>query len=167
MNNNNNQENKPLIKKEDFNITEQNWLMLKGIEQGKTVKDAYYAAGYEGKDDNAAYQMYWKLKKKLEMVYEADNVDSLRLKIEAKKILDMKVDERPIKPEVKLRAIETLAKLTESAKNEAKAISPFIIQKFESGSTAQIQVDKRHPTAIEPIDVVPSDVRDEEDRSLD
>ena len=47
----------------------------------------------------------------------------------AKKILDMPVEDKPIKPETQLKAIETLAKLTESKKAESKSISPFIVFK--------------------------------------
>lgn len=121
------------LKRKDFdNITERNWLMLKAIEKGKTIQEAYRTAGYEG-GYSAAYQLYAKLKKKLEMVYDADNVDSLRLKIAAKKILDMEVEDRPIKPETKLKAIETLHKLQEKDRQEAKVISPFIVFKATDG----------------------------------
>ena len=126
-------------KKIDLGITEANWLLLKAIEKGMTIKDAYKYAGYKGEDSNAPYQLYHRLKKKLEAVYEADNVDSLHLKIEAKKILDMEVQKGPIRPEVKLKAIETLAKLTEHGKTEAKTISPFIVFKADDVQISQVK----------------------------
>jgi translation initiation factor IF-3 len=148
-----NKDNKAISKKKEAQLTEQNWAMLKHIENGKKIKDAYKLAGYTGTHPHEAYQMYYRVKKKLEAVYEADNIDSLRLKIAAKKILDMKVEDKPIRPEVKLRAIETLAKLTEKAKTEIKTISPFIIQKFESGSKNEIQTNKDKIIDIKPIKI--------------
>lgn len=128
-----NDKDKALKKLEDVTITERNWLMLKEIEKGKSIRDAYYAAGYKCKDYNGPYEFYHGLRKKLEQVYEADNIDSLRLKIAAKKILDMKVEDKPVKPETHLKAIETLAKLTESKKTEQRTISPFIVFKTADG----------------------------------
>lgn len=124
---------KAITKKDDFGITEQNWLMLKAIEKGKSVKESYKMAGYKGEDNNAPYQLYHRLKKKMEMVYDADNVDSLRLKIAAKAVLDMQVEDKPIKPETKLKAIETLHKLQDGERKEARVISPFIIFKDTDG----------------------------------
>jgi hypothetical protein len=135
---NDNNENKQITKKDDLELTERNWLLLKYIEKGHKVKEAYRLAGYKG-NDNQAYHLYWRLKKKLEMVYTADNVDSLRLKMEAKKILDMPVEAKPIKPETRLKAIDTLSRLTESKKEERKLISPFIVFKAENGQISASQ----------------------------
>jgi len=132
-------EDKSLKKKDNIELTESNFLMLKHIEHGKKVKDAYELVYGKGKNPQAPYQMYHRIKKKLEMVYEADNVDSLRLKIEAAKIMNMKVEDKPVKPEVKLKAIETLARLTDSKKEEKKVISPFIIFKAEDGQISASQ----------------------------
>lgn len=116
--------------KNEINITEGNWLFLKHIQQGKKVWEAHQLAGYKG-DKSAAYNLYYHLRKKLELVYEADNVDSLRLKIEAKKILDMPVEDKPIKPETRLKAIETLHKLQDKDKIEKRQISPFVVLKTD------------------------------------
>jgi hypothetical protein len=143
-------ENKEIIKKNNAELTERNWLLLKGIEQGKTIQEAYQAAGYKG-DYNAAYQMYWKLKKKLELVYQSDNTDSLRLQIAAKKIADMPIKEKEIKAETKLKAIETLSRLQGQEKNDKKLISPFIVFKAEDGqiSASQGQVIEAKQVEIE------------------
>jgi hypothetical protein len=146
------EQTKAIVKKDSINITEQNWLMLKHIREGKKVWEAHQLAGYKG-DKSAAYNLWYKLQKKFEMILDADEVGSFRLKVEAKKILDMKVEDRPIKPETKLKAIETLHKLQDKETREAKNISPFIIQKFETGSKSQIQVDKKEIVDIKPIEV--------------
>lgn len=132
-----NNNDKAVQKKLNVELTEQNFLMLKHIQAGRTVKDAYHLAGYKGTNPHQPYQMYHRLKKRLEQVYDADNVDSLRLKIEAKRILDMEVEDRPIKPEVKLKAIETLNRLQDKEKTEAKQISPFIVFKADDVQIAQ------------------------------
>lgn len=142
---NENTEGKEIAKKEDFELTDRNWLMLKEIEKGHKVKDAYRLAGYKGKD-NAAYVLYWKLKAKLEQVYESDNVDSLRLKMAAKKILDMPVRDEPVKPEVKLKAIETLHKLQERTKTSEKAISPFVVFKADNVEISQSESKRKEPS---------------------
>jgi len=135
--------------KKEIQLTDKNFTMLKHIQAGRTVKDAYTLAGYEGSNPQAPYQLYSKLKKKLELVYDADNVDSLRLKIEAKKILDMQVEDKPVKPEVKLKAIETLYKLQDKDKKESKSISPFIVFKADGdkmqASTGQVIDVKEEP----------------------
>lgn len=141
------EQSKAISKKEQFNITESNWLMLKYIQEGKKVWEAHQLAGYKG-DKSAAYNLYHKLKKKLEKVYEADNVDSLRLKIEAKKILDMEVDDRPIKPEVKLKAIETLNKLSDHERIESRSITPFIVFKDDGG---QISASQGKVIEVDPV----------------
>ena len=117
MKDNTNKEEKAL------EITDQNWLMYKHIQSGKSVKDSYHLAGYKGKNSQAPYQLYHKLKKKLEQIWDADNADSLRLKMEAKKIMDMPLKETSIKAETKLKAIETMYKLQDKEKKEAKTIS--------------------------------------------
>jgi len=151
-------ENKDIEKKNNNSLTERNWLMLKSIEKGNTVQEAYREAGYQG-DYNAAYQMYWKLKKKLELVYDSNNTDSLRLKIEAKKILDMPMKDDKIKPEVKLKAIETLYKLSGQEKQEKRTISPFIVFKSDGKDSKADSVK-----IIEPIEV--EDLRDKEDSEV-
>lgn len=147
------------IKKEikDITITDQNWLMYKHIQAGRTVKEAYALAGYKGNNPQAPYQLWHKLNKKFEVIWDADNADSLRLKMEAKKIADMPLKDTQIKAETKLKAIETLHKLQDKEKKEAKTISPFIIQKFENGSTAKIEVDKKEVVDVKPIDVEKDD----------
>lgn len=121
-----------ITKSVNIELTPQNWLMLKHIEKGKSVRDSYYLAGYKGDDYNAPYKLYQRLKKKLELVYDADNVDSLRLKIAAKSILDMPIEDKPIKAETRLKAIETLSKLSDLRKVESKAISPFLVFKADN-----------------------------------
>ena len=147
----NNEESKQL-KRNDFNdITQRNWLMLKELEKGKTIQEAYRNAGYEG-EYSAAYQMYHKLKKKLELVYDANNVDSLRLKIAAKKILDMEVEDKPVKAETKLKAIETLHKLQNKESEEKKAISPFIVFKESDGKIRASEGKVVHAEVIKSAD---------------
>ena len=141
--------NKDIQKKEEIALTERNWLMLKEIEKGKTIKDAYYAAGYKGKGENVPYEFYHRLKKKLEVVYEADNIDSLRLKIRAKKILDLPLEDKPVKAETHLKAIETLARLTEKEKKEAKSISPFIVFKADNVEITKGSKEITDPKIIE------------------
>lgn len=132
MTENTNNASKAISKKETWDITDKNWLMLKHIQEGKKIYEAHQLAGYTG-TKSAAYNLYHQLKKKLEKVYEADNVDSLRLKIAAKKILDMPVEDKPIKPETQLKAIETLHKLQDKDKEDKKVISPFIVFKSTDG----------------------------------
>ncbi len=135
---------KAITKKEEVTITERNWLMLKHIQTGKKVWEAHKLAGYEG-DKSAAYNLWHKLQKKLEMVYDADNTSSLRLKIAAKKILDMEVENKPIKPETQLKAIETLHKLSDNERKEARVISPFIVFKSSDGQIQASQVIEAIP----------------------
>ena len=149
MTNNDNMEDKSLIKKDNVELTEQNWLMYKYIQQGMTVKDAYANAGYKGKNPQAPYQLYHKLKKKLEIIWDSDNADSLRLKMEAKKIADMPLKEKEIKAETKLKAIETLYKLQGGEKTEKKTISPFIVFKAEDGKVSASQGQVIDVTEVE------------------
>ena len=56
------EKDKSITKKNDIELTEQNYLLLKYIQQGNTVKEAYKMAGYKGKNLQAPYQLYYKLK---------------------------------------------------------------------------------------------------------
>lgn len=145
MKDNTNKEEKAL------EITDQNWLMYKHIQSGKSVKDSYHLAGYKGKNSQAPYQLYHKLKKKLEQIWDADNADSLRLKMEAKKIMDMPLKETSIKAETKLKAIETMYKLQDKEKKEAKTISPFIV--FKANGDEIRATEAKVITATEVIEV--------------
>lgn len=147
MNNNTVKDNKQI------DITDQNWLMYKHIQSGKSVKESYHLAGYKGKNAQAPYQLYHKLKKRLELIWDADNADSLRLKMEAKKIMDMPVKEKEIKAEVKLKAIETLYKLQDKERKDAKTISPFIVFKTSSDEIQASNTKVIQAQVIEPIDV--------------
>jgi len=133
--------NKDIINndKKDVELTEQNWLMYKHIQAGRTIKEAYELAGYKGSSIQAPYQVYNKMKKKLEMIWDSDNADSLRLKMEAKKIADMPVKEKEIKAETKLKAIETLHKLQGNDVKKEKSISPFIVFKAQDGKVEALE----------------------------
>ena len=136
--------------KNETTLTDKNWAMLKAIEQGKSIKDAYSIAGYTGIGLNTPYEFYNKLKKRLELVYDADNIDSLRLKIRAKRILDLPIEDKPVKPETHLKAIETLARLTDERKTDARVISPFIILKSPDGKFEAVKGKVIDVTPIDP-----------------
>lgn len=125
--------------KNEIELTEQNWLMFKYIQAGKTVKDAYKLAGYLGTSIQAPYQVYKIMKKKIEAIWDADNADSLRLKMETKKIADMPLRETTIKAETKLKAIETLHKLQDKDNKTGRVITPFIVFKDNGGQITASQ----------------------------
>lgn len=120
-----------------FELTDQNILFLKHIAGGMKVKDAYKAAGYESLLPNVPYQFYWKLKKKLEALVEADNLDGLRLRLELSKIINLPLasPENPhgISVGDKLKAIKTTHEIVEGkGKLDSKpTITAFIVQRTE------------------------------------
>lgn len=120
-----------------FELTEANILFLKHIQSGMKVKDAYKAAGYESLLPNVPYQFYWKLKKKLEALVEADNLDGLRLRLELSKIINLPLAslENPhgISVGDKLKAIKVTHEIVEGkGRNDTKpTITAFVVQRFE------------------------------------
>jgi len=130
------EENKlPAEKERQFDITEKNILFLKHIQSGLSVKDAYKMAGYEGTTEQEPYNFYWRLKKRLNAVIEADSLDDLRLRLELSKILKRPLkDEDPVKGITvteKLRAIEVTDKIVNGkhATNSMPAITAFVFNR--------------------------------------
>lgn len=122
-----------------FEITEQNILFLKHLQSGMSVKNAYKMAGYEGNSPNEPYNFYWRLKKRLNAVIEADSLDDLRLRSELAKIINLplKFDKDSTEPGLtvkeKLKAIETADKIVngKGKMDNKPSITAFVVQRFE------------------------------------
>lgn len=77
--------------KKEVELTEQNWLMLKYLREGKRIREAYSLAGYTG-SANACYQLYHILKGKLKEIVEADGFNKTRLAIEMEKLISLPLE---------------------------------------------------------------------------
>lgn len=133
-----------------FELTDANVVFLKHIQAGMKVKDAYKMAGYQSELPNVPYQFYWKLKKKLEALVEADTLDGLRLRLELSKIISLPLagvsNSQGITVADKLKAIKTTHEIVEGrGKMDNKpSITAFIVHRHEA---------KPEPIQPAPIDV--------------
>jgi len=125
----------------DLALTDQNWSFLRYIEEGYKVKDAYKMAGYQGEAPNTPYDFYYRLKKKLQAIVEADSMDSLRLRVRLDKILNMPLAYEKVSVKDHLKAIELAHKITGQEKTEKPQISAFIVNRYNEPLKADVEVE--------------------------
>lgn len=82
-------ENKAIEPKKELELTEGNWKFIKHLREGFKVKEAYIMAGYESRDENAPYQLYHRLKRRIAEIIEADGFDKVRLAQDFEKVLSL------------------------------------------------------------------------------
>lgn len=144
----------PNQSKKEPELTEQNWLMLKYLREGKRVREAYTLAGYKGTGE-ACYHLYQTIKGKLREIVEADGFNKTRLAIEMDKILSLPLDlsKTEVTLSEKLKSIRLANQiLTEDAqKNPQATFTMIVIQNEPMGTKGPQGVNG------DIVDVVPLD----------
>jgi len=133
-------------------LTEQNLKFLSHLQAGLSVKDAYQMAGYEGKSSGAPYLLYQSLKERLQVIVDADGVDSLRLRLKVQKILDLPLEDQKISAKTLLKAVEVADKLTSKDRNNQKpSITAVFINRNEGkpDNVVEVKAEMDNPSATE------------------